>query len=198
MMKIAGYVNDVWSVFFKEAFIPRTRAMRKDITIITWMPIILYFIIKYLIKLIYLLPIIVTNKAHVNALDSTKSLDDLLNLLGPIFSVVASWLALLIGLYLMFCIISLIVRRIYDMGVSIKTGKVIITLPILALLYSQSPVIITFINHAQKFFIINLNQSQLPYTGSIYTISIFIVLYLILQIVPTNMFNTKYYINNKS
>lgn len=192
MIKTSGYINDAWSVFFREAFTPKTRALRKDIFVITWTPVILYYILTFLIKGIYQLPIFVTKKTSINVLDSTKSLNDLLNLINPIISTIASWAALVIGAYLVFCITSLITRRIHDMGASLKVSKFITLIPLLAGLYTQDVVIATFINHAQPFF--NIQLKTLPYTGSIYTFSIVLITYLLLQIVPSNMFDPKYYL----
>lgn len=196
MMKIAGTITDAWSVFFKEAFIPRTRALRKDIAAISWLPIIVYFILKYLMVFVHDMPLYVTSKTNVNVLDSTKSFNQLLSTVGPVTSAIWSWISILFIIYIACCISSLIIRRLFDTGLSMAVSKSIMILLIIIALYILSPIIIVLINHAQSFF--QIASISLPYTSSSFLIAFAIVVYALLQIIPSNMFNSKYYTQSKS
>lgn len=196
MIKIAGTMTDAWSVFFKEAFTPKTRALRKDIFAIFWSPIIIYFLIKYLTISVHKMKFFVTSKTNVNVMDATQSFDQLLSKLTPITSAIWSWISIIIAVYLLCCISSLIIRRMFDMGLSIKTSKIIMFFIIAVIIYTLYPMIVILLNHSQTLFHITI--TTLPYTSSTYTISFIIILYVLLQVVPSNMFNPKYYTNSGS
>lgn len=196
MMKIAGTITDAWSVFFKEAFIPKTRALRKDISAIFWLPIIVYFLLKYLMIFVHKMPFFITSKTNVNVMDATKSFDQLLSTLTPITSAIWSWISIIITIYLLCCISSLMIRRMFDMGLSIKTSKIIMLAIIAVIIYTLYPMISILIDHSQT--LIHISTTSLPYTSSTYTISFIIILYVLLQIIPSNMFNSKYYTNSGS
>ena len=196
MIKIAGTMTDAWSVFFKEAFTPKTRALRKDIFTIFSSPIIIYFLLKYLMTFVHKLPFFVTSKTEVNVMDATKSFDQLLSTLTPITSAIWSWISIIIAIYLLCCVSSLIIRRIFDMGLSIKTSKMIMLVIIAIIIYTLYPMISILINHSQT--LIHISTTSLPYASSTYTISFIMILYALLQTIPSNMFNSKYYTNSGS
>lgn len=196
MINIAGTITDAWSVFFKEAFIPRTRALRKDISAIFWLPIIVYFLLKYLMIFVHKMPLFITSKTNVNVMDATKSFDQLLSTLTPITSAIWSWISIIIAIYLLCCVSSLIIRRMFDMGLSMKISKVIMFIIIMIIVYTLYPMISILINHSQT--LIHISTATLPYASSTYTISFIIILYVLLQIIPSNMFNSKYYTGSKS
>jgi len=196
MMNIAGTITDAWSVFFKEAFIPKTRALRKDIFTIFWSPVIIYFLLKYLMIFGHKMTFFITLKTNVNVMDATKSFDQLLSTLTPITSAIWSWISIIIMIYLLCCISSLIIRRMFDMGLTMKTSKIIMFIIIVIIIYTLFPMISVLINHSQT--LIHISTTTLPYTSSTYTISFMIILYILLQIIPSNMFNSKYYTDSKS
>lgn len=196
MINIAGTITDAWSVFFKEAFMPKTRALRKDIFAIFWSPIIVYFLLKYLMIFVHKMPFVITSKTNVNVMDATKSFDQLLSTLTPITSAIWSWISIIIMIYLLFCISSLIIRRMFDMGFPMKTSKIIMLIIIVIIVYTLFPMISILINHSQT--LIHISTTALPYASSTYTISFIIILYILLQITPSNMFNSKYYTDSKS
>lgn len=196
MINIAGTITDAWSVFFKEAFIPKTRALRKDIFAIFWLPLIVYFLLKYLMIFVHKMPFVITSRTNVNVMDATKSFDQLLSTLTPITSAIWSWISIIIAIYLLCCVSSLIIRRMFDMGLSMKASKIIMFIIVVIILYTLYPMISILINHSQT--LIHISTITLPYTSSTYTISFIIIVYILLQIIPSNMFNPKYYIDSKS
>lgn len=196
MMNITAAITDAWSVFFKEAFIPKTRALRKDIFAIFWLPLIVYFLLKYLMIFVHKMPFVITSRTNVNVMDATKSFDQLLSTLTPITSAIWSWISIIIAIYLLCCVSSLIIRRMFDMGLSMKASKIIMFIIVVIILYTLYPMISILINHSQT--LIHISTVTLPYTSSTYTISFIIIVYILLQIIPSNMFNPKYYIDSKS
>ncbi len=196
MMNITGTITDAWSAFFKEAFIPKTRALRKDIFAIFWSPLIVYFLLKYLMIFAHKMTLSITSKTNVNVMDTTKSFDQLLSTLTPITNAIWSWISIIIAIYLLCCVSSLIIRRMFDMGLPMKTSKIIMFIIIVIILYTLYPMISILINHSQT--LIHISTTTLPYTSSTYTISFMIIIYILLQIIPSNMFNSKYYIDSKS
>lgn len=196
MINIAGTITDAWSVFFKEAFIPKTRALRKDIFAIFWLPLIVYFLLKYLMIFVHKMPFVITSRTNVNVMDATKSFDQFLSTLTPITSAIWSWISIIIAIYLLCCVSSLIIRRMFDMGLSMKASKIIMFIIVVIILYTLYPMISILINHSQT--LIHISTITLPYTSSTYTISFIIIVYILLQIIPSNMFNPKYYIDSKS
>lgn len=196
MMNITGTIIDAWSAFFKEAFIPKTRVLRKDIFAIFWSPLIVYFLLKYLMIFVHKMPFVITSKTNVNVMDVTKSFDQLLSTLTPITSAIWSWISIIIAIYLLCCVSSLIIRRMFDMGLSMKASKIIMFIIVVIILYTLYPMISILINHSQT--LIHISTVTLPYTSSTYTISFIIIVYILLQIIPSNMFNSKYYTDSKS
>lgn len=196
MINITATIIDAWSVFFKEAFTPKTRALRKDIFAIFWLPIIAYFLLKYLMIFIHKAPVFITLKTNVNVTDSTKSFDQLLSTLTPITSAIWSWISIIIAIYLLCCISSLIIRRMFDMGLSMKVSKMIMFIIIVIIVYTLYPMLSILINHSQT--LIHISTATLPYASSTYTISFIIILYVLLQTIPSNMFNSEYYLDSKS
>jgi len=196
MMNITAAIIDAWSVVFKEPFTPKTRALRKDVFTIFWLPIIAYFLLKYLMIFVHKIPLFITTKTNVNVTDATKSFDQLLSALTPITSAIWSWISIIIMVYLLCCIFSLIIRRMFDMGLSMKISKVVMFIIIVIIVYTLSPMLSVLINHSQT--LIHISTAKLPYASSTYAISFIILLYVLLQIIPSNMFNPKYYTSSKS
>lgn len=189
MLKLTAFLSDTWGPFFKEGFARKSRATRQDIASITWIPIIAYLIYKYVIIYLFNLFTKSINASHISISESTRSFKELLDFINDMMSIAGTWFVLIALLYIIINIISLIVRRLFDTGVPYSDSNRIAFVIVLLIGYTQLPNIITIINHIQTF--ITIDNPHLPFTKNIVTLALIVIIYVILQFLPTNFFTKK-------
>lgn len=186
MKNLNAALVDAWGAFFKEAGARKSRALRLDVAIILFTPIPIYFIIKYMyIGLKYLFTT-AAKQLNVDLNDSLQGIQSLIHIIKEINNIAGKWLMLALAIYLGLSIMSLIVRRFFDMGVPYKIANHITNIWTLFVVYTQVPAIISFLNKMQSFYIIP--KITLPLMTPIATGVTIITMYLIVQLIPSNYF----------
>ena len=177
---------DAWSAFFKEAGARKSRALRLDVAIILFTPVPIYFIIKYIYMGLKYLFTTGAKQLNVDLNSSLQGMQSLIHIIKEINNIVGKWLLLGLILYLGLSIISLIVRRFFDMGVPYKIANLITNIWALFIVYTQLPTIISFLNSMQALY--TIPKITLPFMTTIATGVAIVIMYLIIQLIPSNYF----------
>lgn len=187
-MKLLGLIVDSWGTFFGEAFTPRTRALRADMVIIVWPPIIGFFLIKYIAQFIHTLNTKMSSSTKAGISDSTRSVKELANASTPL-QTIEPWLIGIGGVFLLAAVLSLIIRRIHDTGVPMYIAFILTWVLVGGLLYALYPVWSPYLNTLQTW--VTLPKASLPYATTKNALVYGALVYLLLQITPSNLFASK-------
>lgn len=208
MNKFFAYFSDTWTSFFTEVNSPRSKATRIHWGILFWTPALIYIIGKLITSLILAIPFFAKHKFHVNATSTVQQMLDIQELKTEIikeFAVTPILLQCLLIVGLVFAIFiiigiwSYISRRFYDIGFSLLTSKTFGALITLIALYIALPYILVGLSIAVppvsdlipmiKPFIVSPMNKLIMSTHSLLLFTI--TVYIILQIVPSNMVLSK-------